>query len=77
LTADDVAKLLGVTVGTVRSLARRGVLVSVNLAEPGHRPVVRFRRADVDRYISSRARKPVRLVGGPDPGGRVARGVVR
>jgi excisionase family DNA binding protein len=54
LTAEDVADRLRVHHSTVRRYAAEGVIPSVRLA-PGPRAPLRFRPADIDRYINNLA----------------------
>ncbi len=58
LHAQDVARLLNVKIATVYRLCRRGELVHVRLGEGRQRPLVRFRREDLDRFLRERTVGP-------------------
>ncbi len=55
LTAEEVAKLLSIRVGTVYDAASTGRLPVVRLWEGKRRAMIRFRPEDIQRLITDRA----------------------
>ena len=55
LTAEEVAKLLSIRVGTVYDAASTGRLPVVRLWEGKRRALVRFRQEDIERVILERS----------------------
>jgi excisionase family DNA binding protein len=56
ISAHHVARLLGVKVSTVYAAAHSGRLPSVRLWENRRRPLLRFRRQDIESLIVERSR---------------------
>lgn len=56
ISAHHVARLLGIKVTTVYAAAHSGRLPSVRLWENRRRPLLRFRRAEIEALISERSR---------------------
>ena len=54
LRAPDVAQILNVQISTVYSLARRGLIPHVRLNEHSRRPLIRFRRSDVEELLRAK-----------------------
>jgi len=58
LLASDVATLLLLKTSSVYQLAHDGVLPHVRIADGRRRPIVRFRREDIERFIAERTVGP-------------------
>lgn len=58
ITAEDVARLLNVKPSTVYDAVARGRIPAVRLWEGTRRPLLRFRRRDIDRLIRERIVSP-------------------
>lgn len=56
ISAHHVARLLGVKVTTVYAAANSGKLPSVRLWEGRRRPLLRFRRQDIENFLQERTR---------------------
>ncbi|MBZ5639932.1 MAG: helix-turn-helix domain-containing protein [Acidobacteriia bacterium] len=54
LHAREVATLLNIKISTVYALCRRGELVHIRLGEGRRRPLIRFRREDLDQFLQDR-----------------------
>jgi len=55
LHARDIAAILNVRPSTVYALCRRGELVHIRLSEGRRRPLIRFSREDVERFLRDRS----------------------
>jgi excisionase family DNA binding protein len=55
MDAQDAASLLKVRPGTVYDWAARGVLPHIRILAGKRRPVIRFRRADLDRFLHEKS----------------------
>jgi excisionase family DNA binding protein len=60
LTADETATLLKVRQSTIYDWAAKGVLPHVRILAGKRRPVLRFRRLDVEAFIVDRMVWPAR-----------------
>jgi excisionase family DNA binding protein len=58
LRASDVAPLLSLKSSTIYDLAERGILPHIRIADGRKRPIVRFRRADVEAFLRERTLGP-------------------
>lgn len=58
ITAEEVARTLNVKVSTVYAAARRGQLPSVRLWTGQRRTLLRFRRAEIERWLRERSFRP-------------------
>ncbi len=58
LTAEDVARLLNIKPSTVYDAAARGRIPAVRLWEGRRRPLIRFRREDIEKLIEDRTFPP-------------------
>ena len=58
LTAEDVARLLNIKPSTVYDAAARGRIPAVRLWEGRRRPLIRFRREDIEQLIEDRTFPP-------------------
>ena len=58
ITAEAVAKLLSVKVSTVYDAVARGRIPAVRLWSGRRRPLLRFRRQDIERLIRERTSPP-------------------
>ena len=54
LAADQAAALLNVKPATVYDWAAKGILPHIRILAGTRRPVIRFRRADLERFIEQR-----------------------
>lgn len=54
LLALDVARVLGLKTSSVYQLANDGVLPHVRIADGRRRPIIRFRRVDVEQFLTER-----------------------
>ena len=54
LRAEDVARLLNVRVSTIYDAVARGRIPAVRLWEGRRRPLLRFRREDIEQVIQER-----------------------
>ena len=55
LAADEAAALLNVKPGTVYDWASKGILPHIRILAGRRRPVIRFRREDLERFLRERA----------------------
>ena len=55
LAVDEAAAILKVKPGTIYDWASRGVLPHVRILAGHRRPVIRFRRSDLEEFIRDRA----------------------
>lgn len=58
VTAEDVARILNVKVSTIYAAAKRGQIPSVRLWAGKRRTLLRFRRADIERWVFDRSSSP-------------------
>ena len=58
LDADEAAALLKVKRGTAYDWAAKGILPHIRILAGKSRPVVRFRKADLEQFIEQRAVLP-------------------
>ena len=54
LHARDVASILNVRPSTVYALCRRGELVHIRISEGRRRPLIRFSREAIERFLQER-----------------------
>ncbi len=54
LRADEVARILNVRPSTLYALCYRGVLPYIRLTKSTRRPLLRFRREDVEKLLNDR-----------------------
>jgi len=57
LTATDVARILRLSRSSVYDLAARGALPHVAIADGRVRPIIRFERTAVQRWLADRERR--------------------
>ncbi len=62
LHAREIATMLNVRPSTVYALCRRGELVHIRLSQGRRRPLIRFSRESIDRFLRERTigREPSR-----------------
>ena len=54
LTPEEAASALKIKVGTVYDWAAKGVLPHIRILAGKRRPVIRFRKEDLDRFLQER-----------------------
>lgn len=54
LRAHQVAEMLNTRVSTIYALCRRGELVHIRLGEGRRRPLIRFRREELESFLRQR-----------------------
>ena len=58
LQADEAAAILKVKTGTLYDWAKKGLVPHVRILAGRKRPVIRFRRTDLARFIEARTVRP-------------------
>jgi excisionase family DNA binding protein len=56
LHARQIAEILNIRLSTVYALCRRGELVHIRLTEGRRRPLIRFRKEDLEKLLRDRTR---------------------